>query len=108
MMPLPQRGSVQVHSQPSPLIALPSSHCSPRSTMPLPQVGSVQFASQPSPLIALPSSHCSPASTMLFPQMAGGVHENWPMIGMENVCPQGQLASSEDVSGQLGSGVGEE
>ena len=37
--PLPQRVTVQLLSQPSPLIALPSSQPSPAVTMPLPQAG---------------------------------------------------------------------
>src|SRR5262249_10130411 len=56
--------------QPSPGLKLPSSHCSPGSTMPLPQNSTTQ-AEQPSPGLKLPSSHSStPASTMPSPQRA--------------------------------------
>ena len=75
-MPLPQRGVVQLVSQASPLVVLPSSHCSPGSTTPLPQRGVVQLVSQASPLVALPSSHCSPGSMMPLPH--AGRHDGAP------------------------------
>src|SRR5262249_37394245 len=62
LMPLPHAVSLQLLSQPSPLVELPSSHSSPGSWMPLPQPLIVQLLSQPSPLTVLPSSHCSPAA----------------------------------------------
>ena len=47
--------------QPSPLVVLPSSHCSElTSNVPLPHNPSLlQVAEQPSPLVLLPSSHVS-------------------------------------------------
>src|SRR6185369_14955808 len=60
----------QFAEQPSPLVVLPSSHCSPLSTLPLPHTGSmVQEAEQPSPGTSLPSSHSSPGSTLPSPQV---------------------------------------
>ena len=71
----------QKPSQPSPLVAFPSSHDSPASTMPfphvleqaLPAVGQRHPASvrhealQPSPGAVLPSSHCSLPARMPSP-----------------------------------------
>src|SRR6186713_538490 len=46
--------------QPSPLVLLPSSHCSLPSFLPSPQRGSVLHVElQPSPDMLFPSSHCS-------------------------------------------------
>src|SRR5690606_25762417 len=62
--------------QPSPLVVLPSSHCSPGSTVPLPQrSSSSQVAEQPSPLVVLPSSHCSPGSTVPLPHRLTAPHD---------------------------------
>src|SRR5262249_60356741 len=58
-MPLLSPLGVQFSSQPSSLMVLPSSHCSPAVLTPLPQAVFVQLLSQPSPLMALPSSHSS-------------------------------------------------
>ena len=66
----PQREVVQFESQPSPLVALPSSHCSPAVTMPLPHPVGVQFESQPSPSMRLPSSQLSPPRSKPSPQTA--------------------------------------
>ncbi len=65
---LPQPVTVQLESQPSPSIALPSSQSSPLVTTVLPQAVIVQLLSQPSPSVKLPSSQTSPAVTMVFPQ----------------------------------------
>ena len=71
----------QVEEQPSPLLVLPSSHCSPVSTMPLPQtapgVSFWQVEEQPSPLLVLPSSHCSPVSRRPLPQTGVGSVSFW-------------------------------
>src|SRR6185436_6547825 len=53
---------------PSELLVLPSSHCSPASTMPSPHTGMMQLFRQPSELLVLPSSHASPASRFPSPQ----------------------------------------
>ena len=59
-----RHGSVRhAIEQPSPLAALPSSHCSPGSTVASPQMGSRwHVGEQPSPVAVLPSSHASPGS----------------------------------------------
>jgi hypothetical protein len=62
----------QVAEHPSPLVVLPSSHCSPGSSFPSPHVALdapsfVHVAEQPSPLTTLPSSHSSPGSIAAFP-----------------------------------------
>src|SRR3990172_10180050 len=72
----PTGSFLQVEEQPSPLVVLPSSHCSPVSTVPLPQVaggGSVKFvwavAPEDSPVAlsvnARPRS-ASPSNAWLF------------------------------------------
>ena len=81
-MPLPQAVAVQLLSQPSPSVRLPSSHASPGCLMPLPQAMAEhrdgppthvkpfsiwQVAEQPSPPAVLPSSHDSPTSVELSP-----------------------------------------
>src|SRR3989344_3123071 len=62
-----------VAEQPSPLVVLLSSHCSPASVIPLPQndiISIVHAEEQPSPFVRLPSSHCSTlVRTKLSPQM---------------------------------------
>src|SRR6266571_7205536 len=99
--PLPQNCSTwQVAEQPSPLVVLPSSHCSPGSSVPLPHTAaqscgqdrgsslasqtrlphrtpSAQPAEQPSPFAVLPSSHCSPASSTPSPHTAG---QSWGQL----------------------------
>src|SRR5262245_3946007 len=58
----------QLASQPSPLVVLPSSHCSFGSTEPSPQIcSSTHVLEQPSPLTVLPSSQASPTSTTWLP-----------------------------------------
>ncbi len=61
------QSSAHEASQPSPDVALPSSHCSAEVMMSLPHAVTVQFASQPSPEMASPSSQASPAVTTAFP-----------------------------------------
>lgn len=94
-----QRSSVQrfssgVHSlvalskrhddeQQSPLLLLPSSHCSPDARIVLPHAVVLQLLSHPSPLVWLVSSHSSAWLTIPSPQIAqtepgGGV--DWPYI----------------------------
>jgi hypothetical protein len=67
-----RQGSVwQAAEHPSPLDRLPSSHCSPASTLESPQSGScVQVGEQPSPVARLPSSHSSPGSVNALPDPA--------------------------------------
>src|SRR4051812_6056257 len=60
-----------VAEQPSPLVVLPSSHCSLPATVPSPQTTGtsiVQLAEQPSPFAVLPSSQASPVSSTPSPQ----------------------------------------
>jgi hypothetical protein len=67
----------QVAEQPSLSIELPSSHCSPASTMLLPHVpDSVWHVDeQPSPLVVLPSSHCSELTSVTpLPQLVSTLH----------------------------------
>src|SRR5450432_2497518 len=67
-------GRLQVASQPSPLVVLPSSQSSPGSSFPLPQSPSfVHVAEQPSPALVFPSSHCSPGSTLPLPHAPGSL-----------------------------------
>src|SRR5687768_7833212 len=67
--------------QPSPDSLLPSSHCSPPTTMPSPQpaVSLWQEPLQPSPVTRLPSSHCSEPSLMPSPH-AGGDGSSLPAL----------------------------
>src|ERR1043165_4644885 len=58
---------VQVASQPSQLMVLPSSHASVPVSTPLPHAVTVQLLSQPSPLTWLPSSHASFAAFSPLP-----------------------------------------
>jgi hypothetical protein len=58
---------VQLLSQPSPLLVLPSSQVSAPALMPLPQNDSQQLLSQPSPSIVLPSSQASSKLTIPSP-----------------------------------------
>src|SRR5688572_23911302 len=70
---------MHVAEQPSPFVLLPSSHCSPASSLPSPHFGSggggvsvMHVAEQPSPFVLLPSSHCSPASSLPSPHFGSG------------------------------------
>jgi hypothetical protein len=63
---------VQLLSQVSPLVALPSSHSSPAVTTPLPQRVTLQLLSQPSPSVVLPSSQSSNPSRTPLPQGSAG------------------------------------
>src|SRR5438034_628169 len=61
----------QVELQPSPLVVLPSSHCSPAAALvwPSPHTGSVQSESQ-LPVSTPEESQASPGSTLPSPQCA--------------------------------------
>src|SRR5882724_5205168 len=73
--PLPQAVMVQLLSQPSPSMGLPSSHSSiPRWTLPSPHVLNLQVDRQSSVSSRLPSSHCSPTSRMPLPQPSVTTH----------------------------------
>jgi hypothetical protein len=77
-----------VDEQPSPLIVLPSSHCSFPVTTPSPHKGAhglagtrqihpgsvMQVDEQPSPLVVLPSSHSSVPSSTPLPQTLVRTH----------------------------------
>jgi hypothetical protein len=57
--------------QPSPAVALPSSHVSAPTVSPLPHRVVVQFASPPSSDVVLPSSHSSSGETAPLPHAVG-------------------------------------
>src|SRR5688572_14236277 len=92
-MPLPQRLSVQLLSQPSPLTPFPSSHSSPGSFVPLPQTVSIwQFSSQPSPGVVLPSSQLSPTSWSLLPQATSSSTQESLHPSPEALLPSSQVS----------------
>jgi hypothetical protein len=68
--PFPHAVGVQLLSQPSPSMVLPSSQPSPTVRMPLPHPVGVQFRSHPLPSNRSPSSHVSPGPTSPSPQRA--------------------------------------
>src|SRR3989338_9549637 len=70
-MPDPQPSPMHEALHPSPESPLPSSHCSPVSTVPFPQIGPSSWHDElhPSPDTVPPSSHCSLPSTALSPQI---------------------------------------
>src|SRR5205814_843415 len=91
----PASSSWQSALQPSPLLGLPSSHCSAPTLMPSPQrvgrqpapAGQVQpfstwqAAEQPSPPLWLPSSQVSPPFTLRSPHTTVDT-QGWPGIGL--------------------------
>ena len=60
--------------QPSALLVLPSSHCSPDSTTPLPQQGTIGVWSQ----VSVDSLHASDVHTFVSAQLRGGPGKQVP------------------------------